>query len=491
MLDIESDEEVARQNPKLFISYSWSSPDHEEWVLQLATQLREAGVDVILDKWDLREGQDATAFMEKMVIDPKIKNVIMVCDRLYAEKANGREGGVGTETQIIGPEVYRNQSQDKFVAIIAERDEAGSPFLPAYYKSRIYIDLSSNEVYAENFEQLLRWIYDKPLHVKPELGDRPGFLEEGTTISLGTSHAFQRALDAIKNGRPHAKGALQEYFNLFEEHLERFRIVEKTGEFDDQVVASIEAFLLNRNEAIEVFEVAAQYLMNHESNVLVHRFFEKLIPHMNQPENVQYFQDWDWDNFRFFIQELFLYCIAILLKYELFDSVAFLLNTGYYVTNSFEYGNEPLTDFTVFRNYLKSLEHRNERLQLRRLSLHADLLRQRATNATVSFGDIMQADFVLYLRDAIEAAKTNRFPQWFPDTLLYMRHGGRTFQIFARAASKVYFNQLLPVLNIKKKEDLLPLLEGIERGTIQTPRWHFERISPKTLMGFEKLATIE
>ena len=34
--------------PKLFISYSWSSPEHEQWVVDLATELRESGVDVIL-----------------------------------------------------------------------------------------------------------------------------------------------------------------------------------------------------------------------------------------------------------------------------------------------------------------------------------------------------------------------------------------------------------------------------------------------------------
>jgi hypothetical protein len=28
-------------NPKAFISYSWSSPEHQNWVLNLATQLRE------------------------------------------------------------------------------------------------------------------------------------------------------------------------------------------------------------------------------------------------------------------------------------------------------------------------------------------------------------------------------------------------------------------------------------------------------------------
>ena len=65
--------------PKLFISYSWTSEDHERWVIALATSLREAGVDVVLDKWDLREGQDAHHFMEQMVSNPEITKVAMIC----------------------------------------------------------------------------------------------------------------------------------------------------------------------------------------------------------------------------------------------------------------------------------------------------------------------------------------------------------------------------------------------------------------------------
>ena len=52
---------------KLFISYSWSNAAHEKWVIDLATELRNSGVDVILDKWDLKEGHDSISFMEKMV----------------------------------------------------------------------------------------------------------------------------------------------------------------------------------------------------------------------------------------------------------------------------------------------------------------------------------------------------------------------------------------------------------------------------------------
>ena len=58
-------------NPKIFISYSWANQDHEAWVVQLATDLLESGIDVVLDKWDLKEGQDAHAFMERMVSDAR------------------------------------------------------------------------------------------------------------------------------------------------------------------------------------------------------------------------------------------------------------------------------------------------------------------------------------------------------------------------------------------------------------------------------------
>tara|TARA_B100000446_G_scaffold151120_1_gene145857 strand:- start:237 stop:995 length:759 start_codon:yes stop_codon:yes gene_type:complete len=248
-------------DPKLFISYCWSNSEHEEWVLRLGTELRENGVNVILDKWDLKEGNDANAFMEKMVSDEDIKKVILVIDDLYSEKANKRAGGVGTETQIISAEVYESVDQNKFVAVIASRDKEGNAKLPVFYKSRIYIDLSDEDLYGKNFEQLLRWVYDKPLNIKPELGKKPAFLDEETGVSLGTSVSFRRLVEAVRNARPHSNGALIEYFNLFSENLCKFRLEPSNGapDFDEQVIESIGQFVPARSELIEVFASIAQY----------------------------------------------------------------------------------------------------------------------------------------------------------------------------------------------------------------------------------------
>ena len=161
--------------PKVFISYSWSSDDI---TMPLAERLVSHGVDVVLDKWDLKEGQDKYAFMEQCVNNPEVDKVLIVCDQKYADKANNRKGGVGDETAIISTEIYGKVNQEKFIPIIAECDEEGNPYVPVYIKSRIYVDLSNAEQYEAEYEKLLRNIYEKPLFKKPKLGSKPEWLEE-------------------------------------------------------------------------------------------------------------------------------------------------------------------------------------------------------------------------------------------------------------------------------------------------------------------------
>lgn len=475
------------ETPKLFISYSWSNSTHEEWVINLAKELTESGVHVILDKWDLKEGHDSVAFMEKMVTDPQITKVAMICDEVYASKADGRSGGVGTETQIISREVYENQEQGKFVAIIPERDSQGKAFLPTYYKSRIYIDLSEPDNYADNFEKLLRWIYDKPLYTRPDIGKRPSFLDESNGISLGTTAAHKRAISAIKEKKAFMSGALDEYFSTVVSNLEKFRITEKEGEFDDQVIDSIEKFLPYRNELINLFVTLAQYAPEEENIQKVHRFFESLIPYMSKPENVNQWSEWDFDNFKFIVHELFLYAIAIFIKYERFSEIDLLLKQQYYVAGRADYGKDVMVGYDVFREYLRSLDYRNGRLKLRRLSVHADLLEQRSKHSGIEFRHLMQADFVLFMR--AEIMQSDVYCRWFPDTLLYVGRFHGAFEVFARSSSKSYFEKVKCILGIDKPSDLDELMEAYKTDRQRLPRWDFESFSPSLLLGYEQLAT--
>lgn len=473
--------------PKLFISYSWTNPQHEQWVIALATELRESGVDVILDKWDLKEGHDAIVFMEKMVSDPEVRKVLLVCDETYARKSDGRAGGVGTESQIISKEVYENTSQDKFVAVVTQKDENGKPYVPTYYKSRIHIDLSEPDSYTQNFEQLLRWIFDKPLYIKPEIGKTPSFLADGPQISLGTTTQFKRTLDAIKNQRPFALGALDEYFAAFTENLERYRLSRDDQEFDDVLITNIEQFLPYRNEAIQIFTAIAQYTTDADYISRTHRFFENLIPYMSRPQTVSQSSDRDYDNFKFFAHELFLYALAVFVRQERFDAARVMLEQQYYVPGNSDYGRNELVNFTIFRQYLQSLEDRNRRLELRRLSLRADLLKERNAGSGVDFRHLMQADFIAYLRAELHG--NDHYDHWWPETLLYLGRFHSAFEVFARSVSLSYFGRAKQILGIEKPEDLAELMTSYRDGVRKVPSWQFERFDPISLVGFENLGS--
>lgn len=481
------------EGPKTFISYSWSSPDHETWVIRLATQLVESGVDVVLDKWDLREGADKYAFMEKMVTDPAVRKVVVVCDRIYAEKADGRQGGVGTETQIISQEIYSQvdptDRQQKFVAVITEKDEKGQPYVPTFLKSRIYIDMSDSSATTDAFEQLLRWIYDRPLYKKPEKGNPPAYLFAETAVSLGTTARFHRAIDAVKQEKPGALGELTDYFDTFTRNLENFRIKEDPEkQFDDQVVESIESFLPYRNEAVEVFLTVAKYNATLEGCQEIHRFLERLLPYEFWPPGVSSWTRWNADNFRFIVHELFLYAIAAMLKYERFEGVKELLEQDYFFPAGSPDVQTGMVRFTLFRHYLNSLEHRNSRLKLRRLSLCADFLNKRTNLTEIRFDDVMQADFIIFLHadlSPVDEKSTN--DRWWPETLLYAdRHPG-PFEIFARAQSSRYFAKLKTALGVSKKADLEELLTRYSKQELKVPRWDFDSFNPARLMGIDRL----
>jgi TIR domain len=53
--------------PTVFVSYAHEEPDHDQWVTELASNLRYNAVDASLDAWDLVPGQDTTYFMESQI----------------------------------------------------------------------------------------------------------------------------------------------------------------------------------------------------------------------------------------------------------------------------------------------------------------------------------------------------------------------------------------------------------------------------------------
>lgn len=178
------------ESPLVVISYSWDSDDHISWVVDLAKRLRANGVDVQLDRWNVRLGSDLNAYMERLD-DPSARVLVVVSDD-YVRKASERAvtgTGAGVETQILAASVYRNLGERRVIPVIFNNEGRPTPNMPTYLKSKFFVDFRSEHEVA--YEKLLRDLLDRPLEAAPPIGANPftGKAEAAALIDIRTDPA--------------------------------------------------------------------------------------------------------------------------------------------------------------------------------------------------------------------------------------------------------------------------------------------------------------
>lgn len=477
------------QAPRAFISYSWSSPEHEEWVLGIARDLVDSGVDIVLDKWDLREGEEASAFMERMVTDTSVEKVIIVSDRMYVEKSNSRAGGAGTEAQIISGEIFAQRDDRKFVVCVRENDESGRAFVPAYYTSRIFVDFTDDSRRTDSFERLLRWLFDKPLHKKPELGTAPHYISnDRDSVQMPTGAAARRAIDALTNGKSFAKGATQEYLEKFTAELERFRPPARLDPAGDELMSYLDDFIPFRNELLEVVRCIVVYANDDGYGPLLHSFFERVADYFYPPADVSSWRETDFDIFRFIGWEMYLHVCTTAIaqgRSALFEAI---VGTPYYSEGAARRhgGRSSIQSFDIFSNRIEILEARNRQLQQRRLVPEADLIKVRSADSPHDFDSIMQTDFILYMRAGIHNSG-----RWVPKTLVYrVSNWQAPFKAFLKARSRLQFEGLAKFLAISNQAELDAFIADVAQETKWSPKWDWDRLDPAQLTDHANLCTL-
>ena len=155
--------------PKAFVSYSHDSRDHRRWVLELSTKLIDNGIDVTLDQWDLRLGDDVARFMEAGVRESD--RVLVICTPKYVMKANEGTGGVGYERLIVTAHLVRDLGTTKFIPIV--RDASGEATVPDFLGNRYYVDFSDDGEFNNKLDELLHELHQVPVVQKPPLGRNP------------------------------------------------------------------------------------------------------------------------------------------------------------------------------------------------------------------------------------------------------------------------------------------------------------------------------
>jgi TIR domain len=160
--------ELLKQIPTAFISYSWESEAHKEWVKRLGTRLRSDGIDLTLDEWRLAPGDQLPHFMEIAIRQSDF--VLIVCTPAYKDKSDRRTTGVGYEGHIITAELMTDKNDRKFVPILRQgewRDAA-----PSWLLGKLYVDLRGEPYVESNYQQLLNALRGI-LPEAPPLGTAP------------------------------------------------------------------------------------------------------------------------------------------------------------------------------------------------------------------------------------------------------------------------------------------------------------------------------
>ena len=457
-------------NPKVFISYSWHPEENKIRVQQLARRLMSDGVDVILDVWSLKDGQDKYVFMEKMVTDSDINKVLIICNKDYVEKADCRKGGVGTESTIMSDEIYSKAEQTKFLPVVFEKGNDGMIYKPHFLKSRIHIDMSSDDCYEMGYEQLLRDIFDKPLIKKPALGTMPAFLETEEPILLSTAKE-QRFLKVKNEESSSFKDWVERYLEKLIASLGQFKISFRGGnakDLVDLIEKSIDSMQVVTNDFINFLEtVSANEECKGEQFV---DFFENLLQYYEDnnialptSDSVSYLVN---DNYRFFNYELFLSFASIMLKHQRFDIIRDVVSADFCILSN-RMGREVMPlNYVEFQKYNYTLDRFKKNLTNSNLISEAATLLKSKIEGKL-FEEMVEADILLYYLSLVYVKTEEVYDTWYPELSIY----NSSFTILPKLVSSRYFEKAKVLFGVDDKESFVTLAKGL-KDNLQRDGYH-------------------
>ncbi len=442
------------RTPKVFISYSWTSKEYRARVIALAERMRHDGVDVVIDAWDLCDGNDKYKFMERCVTDESIDKVIILSDKAYSEKADKRQGGVGDETYIISAEIYGKADQNKFIPVVMERGTDGEAYLPAYLKPRIYRDLSG-ENYEAEYEELLRTIYEAPSHRKPELGERPKWLVEDKPDALYPVKEAVKKITLSDLGRSKAI-SVHDFIDIYVEALKPYYDVnidkEKYLRYFTEMKEYRNVFLDHLREFSEMESFGA--VMADEFERLYNALFS-----VDTFSPGTYTCDYlEFDLFRVHIWELFVCTTVYMLHNDMYKDIHDLLVRTYFLRRSpLNYGSLEPSSYVRFRFHSKMIE------EVIKPGMPGDLSRKYTLTGHFVVTDrlympvyseraMATADLFLYqVYNALGLNEMAGEHAWFPIMYVY---ADRYESMWKKLISKQFCNKIMPLFGVTTISEL-------------------------------------
>lgn len=474
--------------PKVFMSYSWHPKENQLKVLELAKRLSSDGVHVILDVWDLKDGQDKNKYMEQMVNDSTVSKVLLICNADYVEKANQRKGGVGIESTIVSEEIYTHADQTKFIPIVFDKED-GKDCVPIFAKSRIYIDLSSEEYFEKNYDQLLRDIYDKPRYQRPPIGKMPSYLQEEEPIYLPTANKVKLLSNAIYSNSDTIGLLIKDYIDLFVESLILYKIEYRELTFQniiESVEASINRMIPLRDDFIEFARLVVVTQKNAEE--ILFSTFERMIQLYENEKIVLYegesLMNLAFDNYRYFNYDLFVSVCALLVREEKFSFLKELVKRHFCIMTDSYLNRVNEVSFMRFRSYNYTLnKYKNNRDGGRRISVVADEIKR--NSKLISFQEKVSVDILLYYLSLIYQSNDMLERFWFPELSIYNNY----VEILPKLASKRYFEKAKVLFEVTSANEFKNKISSYEEPNI---RDGYRRVpNMKAGLSFDSVCSME
>ncbi len=159
--------------PKVFISYSHDSEEHNNRVLQLANALRNQGIDVELDRYHSRPVQGWPIWCEEQLRPENAAFVLMICTPIYRQRIENQtaadEGrGVYWEGKLIYNYLYNAKGNERFLPVLLPGTKEEDIPLPLQGMTRY--NLEAFELSDPGYRDLYRELTSQPAILKPTIG---------------------------------------------------------------------------------------------------------------------------------------------------------------------------------------------------------------------------------------------------------------------------------------------------------------------------------
>lgn len=176
--------------PRVFISYSQDSPEHEDRALAFSNRLRADGIDCNLDQYEISPPEGWPRWMDRQIQEADF--VLLICTPTYFRRVTGQEqpgigNGVAWESTLIYQYIYNSGTiNNKFIPVLFEG--ASISDIPVPLQGASHYSVFTEAGYTD----LCRRLRNQPKAVKPPLGEKPILSKVQELPLREREHSFSR-----------------------------------------------------------------------------------------------------------------------------------------------------------------------------------------------------------------------------------------------------------------------------------------------------------